>query len=126
MLKDIVLNHVAVECMTQDSADIFFTTVLGIPKLKSTVLSKELSAEIFQIESPVTFQSYDNGKTRIEVFIIESKRKPTYIHLGIEVDNKNEFITRCAQYGLKPFFVKKGDKQLLFVRDFSGNLYEIK
>jgi len=126
MVKEIVIQHVAVECSDQQSADRFFTTILGIPKIKDTMLSKELSATIFGINKNVPIEIYDNGKTRFEVFINMARNELTYDHICIEVDNKSDFITQCKQQGLNPFFVEKEGKQLLFVRDFSNNLYEVK
>jgi catechol 2,3-dioxygenase-like lactoylglutathione lyase family enzyme len=126
MVNEMVMNHVAVECFDQDSADVFFITILGMQKRKSTVLPKELSLKIFRINTPVSFLSYENTKTRVEVFLRKSKRQPNYTHLGIQVEDKDGFIARCAQHGLKPFFVEKDGNQLLFVRDNSENLYEIK
>jgi hypothetical protein len=126
MVKEVVIQHVAVECSDQQSVDRFFTTILKIPKIKRAMLSKELSAVIFGINKNVPIEIYDNGKMRVEVFINTTRRKPTYDHICIEVDNKSDFITQCKQQGLDPFFVEKEGKQLLFVRDFSENLYEIK
>ena len=126
MTKEIHIQHVAVECSDQQSADRFFTIILGIPKIKSTMLSKELSAAIFGISKNVPIEIYDNGKMRVEVFINTMRSEPTYDHICIEVDNKNDFITQCKKQGLDPFFVEKEGKQLLFVRDFSNNLYEVK
>jgi len=126
MTKEIVIQHVAVECSDQQSADRFFTTILGIPKIKDTLLSKELSAAIFGINKNVPIEVYDNGKTRFEVFINTTRSEQTYDHICIEVDNKSGFITQCKKQGLNPFFVEKEGKQLLFVRDFSNNLYEVK
>ena len=125
MAKELIIQHVAVECSDQQSSDRFFTTVLGIPKIKSTVLSKGLSSTIFGINKNVSIAVYDNGKTRFEVFINTTRSKPTYDHICIEVDNKSNFITQCKQQGLDPFFVEKEGKQLLFVRDFSNNLFEV-
>ncbi|MBE3122768.1 MAG: VOC family protein [Thermoplasmata archaeon] len=126
MVKEIHIQHVAVECSDQQSSDRFFTTTLGIPKIKSTILSKEVSAAIFGINKNVPIEIYDNGKMRVEVFINTTRREPTYDHICIEVDNKSDFITQCKQQGLDPFFVEKEGKQLLFVRDYSNNLYEVK
>lgn len=125
MKKEIIIQHVAIECRDRKSADRFFTAVLGIPKVKSSILSKELSAIIFKMNSRIRFNSYDNGKTRFEVFFTNQSKKSTYNHIGIEVENKTDFIIRCKQHQLEPFFVEKEEKQLLFVRDFSDNLFEI-
>ena len=125
MAKEVVIQHVAVECSDQQSADRFFTTILKIPKIKSTLLSKELSAVIFGINKNVPIEIYDNGKMRVEVFINTTRREPTYDHICIKVDDKSDFFTECKQQGLDPFFVEKEGKQLLFVRDFSKNLFEV-
>jgi catechol 2,3-dioxygenase-like lactoylglutathione lyase family enzyme len=126
MTKDILVQHVAVECCSQHHADRFFSSILGLRKIKSTLLSKELSLAIFNIGKEVQFDFYDNGKTSFEVFINEERRDLSYAHICIEVEDKSDFISRCKEQGLDPFFVEKGGKQLLFVRDFSANLYEIK
>jgi catechol 2,3-dioxygenase-like lactoylglutathione lyase family enzyme len=125
MTKNIRVQHVAVECCSQQHADRFFSSVLGLRKVKSTILSKEVSMAIFKIDKEVKFDFYDDGKTRFEVFINDEQRELSYAHTCIEVENKNDFMSQCKEQGLEPFFVEKGGKQLLFVRDFSGNLFEV-
>jgi catechol 2,3-dioxygenase-like lactoylglutathione lyase family enzyme len=120
------VHHVAIECASQQKADIFFTKILGVPKVKSMLLSGELSAAIFQIDRPVQMETYDNGKARFEVFIVPAPVKSSFMHVGLMISDKTDFIARCKAEGLSPFFIQKEGKQLLFVRDFSGNLYEIK
>ncbi|MBN1280288.1 MAG: VOC family protein [Candidatus Thermoplasmatota archaeon] len=126
MVEPVVLQHVAVECDDQVSADRFFTEICGLSKTKSTVLSTELSQQIFGLTQSVTFCLYENGQMRVEVFIHHGQRPPSYAHLCIEVEDKQRFMDRCRQQGLQPFVVMKESKELLFVRDVSGNLFEIK
>lgn len=125
MNNEVIVQHVAVEYPSQELAERFFSLVLGLPKVKSSLLSKELSEKIFNIKSEVRFDFYDDGTTRFEVFITEQPRQPGFAHVCIGVDGKKGFISRCTEQGLIPFFVQKGDKELLFVRDFSGNLFEV-
>jgi extradiol dioxygenase family protein len=125
MSTQTIIQHVAMEYVDVSSADTFFIKVLGIPKVKSTLLPQELSASIFNISRTVQMETYDNGTTRVEVFITPEPVKSSFVHIGIAVDHASEFITRCQQQGLQPFFVQKEKKQLLFVRDFSGNLFEV-
>jgi len=69
MAKELVIQHVAVEFSDQQSSDRFFTTILGIPKIKYILLSKELSTKIFRIYTNVSILVYVIGKTRLEIFI---------------------------------------------------------
>ncbi|MCK4416198.1 MAG: VOC family protein [Thermoplasmatales archaeon] len=126
MGEEILLNHVAVQCSNKEKADIFFTKILGVPKVKNFTISEGLSESIFGINSSVEIEVYDNGKTRFEVFIGQNNRMPSYEHICIEIEGKKEFIDRCKKYGIEPLIVKREGKDLLFIRDFSNNLYEIK
>ena len=126
MKHDVIVHHVAVECGSQELAERFFSLVLGLPKVKSTLLSEELAEEIFKIHKEVRFDFYENGATRFEVFVTDEPVQPGFAHVCISIDDKNGFILRCKEQGLAPSFVQKDGKELLFVRDFTGNLYEIK
>ncbi len=120
-----IVQHVAVECVSEHLADLFFSEILGLPKVRSTMLSKELSTAIFRINTEVRFVLYDNGSTRFEVFIADRSREPTFAHVCLVVNKKENFVSRCMEQGLAPFIVERNGKQLLFVRDFTGNLFEV-
>ncbi len=126
MTQDITLYHAAVPCDTHANAKTFFETILGLKLVKSFSLDQGLSKEIFSLPQSVDINVYSNDSVTIEVFIHPQKTTATYSHLCIGVGNIEVFIEKCKSFGLKPFSVTKGEKQLLFVRDFSGNLFEIK
>lgn len=126
MAEGTLLNHVALQCNDTERAETFFTEVLGLPIKKKFTVSRELSEAIFGIDESVDVEVYDNNETRFEIFITQTEEKRGYGHVCIEIDNKKEFIDRCKQHGIKPMVITKGGKNLLFVRDFSGNLFEIK
>ena len=126
MAEGTLLNHVALQCNDKEKVETFFTEVLGLPIKKKFTVSRELSEAIFGIDESVDVEVYDDNETRFEIFITQTKEKRGYGHVCIEIDNKKEFIDRCKQYGINPMVVTKDGKNLLFVRDFSGNLFEIK
>ncbi len=126
MKPETTLNHVALECSDKDKADIFFIKILCMEKVKSSTLSEDLSNAIFGIKSSVEIDVYDNGMTRIEVFITGNSEKSGYEHTCIEVKDKKEFIKQCERYNIEPRAIRKEGKDLLFVKDFSDNLFEVK
>ena len=126
MTEDALFNHVALQCNDKEKVETFFTEVLGLPIKKKFTVSRELSEAIFGIDESVEVEVYGNNETRFEIFITQTEEKRGYGHVCIEIDNKKKFIDRCEHYSIKPIVTTKGGKNLLFVRDFTGNLFEIK
>lgn len=126
MKENTTISHVALNCDDKEKADIFFIKILGLELKKSFTLPAEKSKEIFGIEEKVSAFSYENKYSRFEVFITRNLKPTIFEHTCITIDNKVDFIERCKKYGLKPNIVKRNEKEYLFVRDFSNNLFEIK
>jgi catechol 2,3-dioxygenase-like lactoylglutathione lyase family enzyme len=125
MSEGTIIQHVALEYSHGETADLFFKEILGMEKVKTTPLPRVLSFSIFGIDTDVEIVVYASELSRFEVFVHAKRHEPSYGHVGLKVPDKDEFVARCKKHGLKPFFIQKNDKQLLFVRDFSGNLFEI-
>jgi hypothetical protein len=126
MNEETALKHVALQYSDRKQAEIFFTKVLGLKLKKTFTLSKELSNEIFGAKEEVIVDAYANDHSYFEIFITKRETNYTYEHIGIDINNEDEFIKRCKKYGIEPKFVKKGEKTLLFIKDFAGNLFEVK
>jgi len=126
MCKKTTLQHVALQYTDSEKANIFFTKILGLTLEKEFCLSEDLSNEIFQIKERVDIRIYGNEHVKFEIFISQKPKNIGFEHTCIEIQDKEKFIERCKQYDIKPMFVKKGEKTLLFVKDFSDNLFEIK
>jgi catechol 2,3-dioxygenase-like lactoylglutathione lyase family enzyme len=126
MKENTIINHVALNYKDKEKADIFFTKILGLDLKKTFTLSAEKSKEIFEIGKEISAFSYENENTRFEIFITDDLKPTLFEHTCIIIKNKEDFIARCKNYGLKPNLVKRGEKTYLFVRDFSNNLFEVK
>jgi len=121
------LKHIALEYQDKKNADIFFIDILGLKNIKNFSVSADLSYDIFGIKKELEAFVYGNESVNFEIFITDkTNNTKSYYHVCIGVDDKKEFIRKCEKNNLKPFFVKKGDRKILFVKDFSNNLYEIK
>ena len=122
------LNHVALVCSSERSADDFYEGVLGLRKIKSFVLGKDLAEQIFEIPRESQIILYGNDNFAVEVFV--AKPAPggvsPFVHLCLEVKNREGFLGKCEAVGLTVKRVPKGDSLLTFVQDYDGNLFEIK
>jgi catechol-2,3-dioxygenase len=126
MIKETILKHVALQYSDKKQADIFFSKILGMQLKKTFTISKDLIYEIFRIKEEILIAVYKNESTCFEIFITDKKTDYSFEHTCIQINNKEELIERCKKYGIKIIFVKKGEKTLLFIKDFAGNIFEIK
>lgn len=120
------MNHVALHAKNKPKDADFFLKCLHAKKLKTFDLTAELCYKIFNINEPVEIIVYELGTIRFELFYTHQNISKGFTHICLNVPNKEEFIHVCTKEGLHPFTVEKDGKSILFVRDFSDNLYEIK
>jgi len=121
-----IVQHLALQYKNKKQADIFFKKILGFSSIKNYIVSKELAKQIFNISEEVKVFLYGNDSIYFEVFITKQKQLHVFNHICIKIDDKIEFFNKCNECKLKPYYVDKEDKKLLFLRDYSNNLYEIK
>ena len=122
------LGHIAVVCSTQENADRFYKDLLGLEKIRSFTIDKELTMNIFNISCECLIIFYENENMAVEVFVptIVTDKTPSFTHFCLETPERDQFLNRCEQAGLKISRIPKGEKILLFLEDFDGNYFEIK
>ena len=122
------LQHVALACGSEENADKFYETLLGMKKLAPKTLPSSLSKAIFNIESDLTIVNYMNESVHFEIFIYRRPQgNDTRIdHVCLEVNDLEEFLQRCRSLGVRFWQVPKGESVVTFVSDDDGNLFEMK
>ncbi|RLB82086.1 MAG: hypothetical protein DRH17_06975 [Deltaproteobacteria bacterium] len=122
------LNHVALVCSSEQRADAFYEGILGLKKIKSFVLSKDLSRQIFGIDHECPVVVYGNDQFTAEVFVAARapERGAGFEHVCLEVQDRDAFVKRCHAMEVAVNQIPKGDALLTFVKDYDGNLFEIK
>ena len=122
------LHHVALICSSQENADRFFNGILGLEKIKTSTLQKTLSEQLFNVDREPEIILYGNEAYTVEVFVdsLTSGKNAPFAHLCLEVKDREEFLGRCRKACLDVRRVPKGESQVVFIRDYDGNLFEIK
>ena len=123
-----LLNHVALVCSSEENSDRFFQDALGLEKMQSKIIPSYLSELIFGLEGEYKLVNYGNDSIMFEIFL--SDRQYTEIkkldHVCIEVEHLGKFLTKCAKMRIEILRIPKGDSLMVFIRDYDGNLFEIK
>ena len=128
-----ILNHIALVCRSEINSDKFYQEILGLRKLESKTVPAELSKKIFDSEQAYKLIKYGNNDIMFEIFI-SAEQDRTAIqssqirieHTCIEVDEIDAFLKKCTSMAVEIRRIPKGGAQLVFVKDFDGNLFEIK
>ena len=122
------LHHVGCVCSSLENAARFYEGIVGLKKIKSSTLNKELSEQIFNLSLECEMVTYGNDNFNIEIFVDPhiKKDKAGFGHYCLQVGDREEFLRNCESAGLPVKRVPKGDSVVTFVTDFDGNLIEIK
>jgi catechol 2,3-dioxygenase-like lactoylglutathione lyase family enzyme len=125
-VNNIKLAHIALQCTDELRADIFFRDILGLQVYNERIMPADKAEKIFGIKQEVIVKSYSNESTIFEIFITDIIPTVHYGHVCIFIGDKDSLIKKCIQHGIHINKAHFDEKDYLFIRDFSGNLYEIK
>ena len=123
-----LLKHVGLTCSTEENSDKFYQDVLGLNKSVPKTLASDLSKAIFNVDAELSIINYMDENLHFEIFItnrIGNNSEPI-AHLCLEVDDLYGLIEKCRSLNLEITQIPKGGKTLTFIKDFDGNLFEIK
>lgn len=123
-----VLRHVALTASSEEKADAFYADLLGLTRSAPKILPLELAKAIFNVDRELVIINYQDDRVHFELFIAPShgSNSPRIEHTCLEVDDLDKFLAKCRSLNVDISQIPKGDKILTFVRDFDGNLFEIK
>ena len=123
-----LLKHVGLACSNEGNADKFYRDLLGLNKSMPKILPAGLTNAIFNIDRQLKIIDYMSDKLHFEVFITGQPRDgfESIGHQCLEVDDLSGFIEKCRRMGVEVSQIPKGDKTLTFIKDFDGNMFEMK
>jgi hypothetical protein len=114
---------------SKDHALQFYVHLLNAQLVKEFQISRDLVQQIFGIkheEDDLPVMVFEIENQQFEIFIITKKLGNIFDHVCVSVENVNGFIRQCREMNLEVSFIPKGEKELVFIKDFVGNLFEIK
>ena len=123
-----ILQHMALTCSSEKKSDKFYKNLLGLRKLEPKTLPSTLSQAIFKVDSELKVINYMDEYVHFEIFITfpYSNNISQIGHVCLAVKNLEAFLGRCRSMDVEIVQVPKGDALITFVRDYDGNLFEIK
>jgi hypothetical protein len=107
---------------------VFYADLLGLIKSEPKLLSLELAKAIFSVDRELVTINYQDAHIHFEIFFTgpDGGNSRKIDHTCLEVDNLAGFLEKCRGLSIDISRIPKGDKTLIFIRDFDGNFFEIK
>ena len=122
------LNHVGIINNSEEDALRFYRDVMGFKLTKEYVVPAELSEQIFRIPRDIKMFVFEKEGVKVEVFISPEYEPavPNISHTGFLLEDLSGFVDKAGRAGVEHIIGKTAEKTVHFIRDFSGNLMEIK
>ncbi len=123
-----ILRHVALVCSSEKKSDRFYKDLLGLEKSEPKTLPSSLARAIFNIDSELLMINYMGESIHFEIFISgpSIKNDRQIEHVCLKVDDLQSFLKKCDKLDVDISQIPKGNGILTFIRDYDGNLFEIK
>jgi catechol 2,3-dioxygenase-like lactoylglutathione lyase family enzyme len=122
------LRHVALTCSSEKNSDRFFKNLFGLQKSEPKILPRSLSKAIFNLDSELMMINYRSDAVHFEIFIAADPKTSikNIAHVCLEVGDLETFLKKCRDLDVEMSLIPKGDRTLTLIRDYDGNLFEIK
>ena len=123
-----LLRHVGLTCSSEENSDKFYRDLLGLKKSGPKTLPAELSRAIFNFDAELQIINYMDENVHFEIFIHSQNRHHAGLieHSCLDVGDLEIFLEKCRAMEVEISQIPKGDKTLTFIKDYDGNLFEIK
>ena len=120
------LEHVALNIADLKEIESFYCEILGMSEIRHFVLDKNLAREIFGIEKETTVYQLKKNEIFLEIFLIPERFEYGFSHLCISISNREEIANKADQNGYSCMRLKRGNSDMIFIKDKSGNIFELK
>jgi catechol 2,3-dioxygenase-like lactoylglutathione lyase family enzyme len=123
-----ILRHVALTCSSEKNSDRFYKELLGLEKSEPKNLPKLLSRAIFKVDAELLMIHYQSKAVHFEVFITDYPVSKNRLidHVCLQVEDLKSFLQKCRDLDVEISQIPRGNRTLTFIRDFDGNIFEIK
>ena len=122
-----MLEHIGITINEESDIQAFYKDLLGLEEVQKFDLYKDLSEKLFGISNAVSVTYLSSEDLFLELFLTDRKQSPVYNHICISVRNRDSLIKKAESMGFLVTQIKRESKDdLLFIRDKSGNIFEVK
>lgn len=119
-------HHLALTIQNTDEIHQFYENILGFQIVKTFELEVELANKIFNIHKPTQAFFMEGHGLALELFIDKNKKQAGFNHWCLSIPVREEFLKNAEKHNVEIIRIPRGSYDLIFIKDASGNIFEIK
>ena len=120
------LNHIAITVYDFSEIEGFYKNLLGMRDVRDFEITKDKVVRIFGIEHKITAYQLQKDNLVFEVFVFPEKMDKGFDHICISVPDREGLVRKAINTNYKVTRIGREHFDLIFVKDKSGNIFEIK
>ncbi|MEA2016612.1 MAG: VOC family protein [Actinomycetota bacterium] len=125
-MEEKIFNHVALIINDLSEIKDFYADILGLETIRKFTLPDKISGRVFGIEKETEITLVGRKDLAIELFESEEGGSRDYQHVCIAVGNREQVIQKARENNYPTIIIKRDTSDLVFIKDKSGNLFEVK
>lgn len=125
-MEDKIFYHVALTINDLSEIRNFYIDILGLELIKKFTLSGEISNHIFNIKKETEVIVVGKNDFSLELFKSNKSCYRDYQHVCIKVSNREWVIQKAKENNYPCILIKRDGSDIVFIKDRSDNLFEIK
>ncbi len=119
--------HTALQIREESEIKRFYETILGFERQYDFVLENPLTTKIFGKQKEVRVFNIKQDEVVLELFVdAKLDLHESYTHVCLKLDNRKEVIAESRKAGYEVIEIERAKGPVYFVKDESGNIFEIK
>jgi len=120
------LNHIAITITDFSEIKDFYKDLLGMKDVRQFTLNKNLSKNIFGLEKETIAYLLQKDELFFEIFILPQDIEKGFNHICFSVPDREEIVKQAKHKNYVVTRIEREHFDLIFVKDKSGNIFEIK
>lgn len=120
------LHHLALTIQNTSEIQQFYIYLLGFELIQEFKLEADWANKIFNINKTSQAFYLEGHGLALELFIDENKKQNTFNHWCLSFPDRESFIETAQKQNAKIIRIPRDSHDLIFIKDASENIFEIK
>ncbi len=121
------LEHIAITITHLEDIQNFYIDILGMNNTRNFILSSELALRIFNIKKEVNVFLLQSDEFYFELFLTDKQTQVNCNHLCLSFTNLEIILNKAKKRHYEIIQIQRNSTHdLIFLKDQSGNLFELK